>query len=190
MVIATLQDELGEELTAEYLDNLYYWQERMENLLVAGDAGFFDDKSTPLVETRDDIVVRAAQAARESLAPRVGSDPKNWQWGQLHTVTFFHPLRREGLGAHWLGSEPLPMGGSAETLLRGWYDTKKPYPVTFMASLRFVADLGDDDKMLFVVPGGAVARIFHPHFKDQIDAFSPAKNATSGSATARSPPTP
>lgn len=170
-VLATMTDDLGEGLAATYLDGLYYWQERFESLLVAGDSPFFDDSSTPLVESRDEILVRAAKAARKNMAPRVGDIPKLWQWGKVHTVTFFHPLRREGLGAHWLGTEPLPMSGSAETLLRGWYDTRNPYPTTFMASLRFVADLGDDDKMLLVVPGGTVARVFHPHFKDQIPAF-------------------
>lgn len=170
-VLATMTDDLGEGLAAIYLDGLYYWQERFESLLVAGESPFFDDGTTPLVESRDEILVRAAQAARKNMAPRVGDIPKLWQWGKVHTVTFFHPLRREGLGAHWLGTAPLPMSGSAETLLRGWYDTRNPYPTTFMASLRFVADLGDDDKMLLVVPGGTVARVFHPHFKDQIPAF-------------------
>lgn len=174
-VRATLEDDLGEELAEEYLDSLYYWQERFESLLVAngegGGAAFFDDKNTPLVESRDDILLRAAEAARRRLAPKAGTDPKKWQWGRFHTITFFHPLRREGLGAAWLGTEPLPMGGSAETLMRGWYDTRKPYEVSFLASLRFVADLGDDDKMLFVLPGGAAARMFHPHYKDQLPAF-------------------
>lgn len=174
-VLATLKDELGDELAAEYLDNLYYWQERFESVLVEGDGGraasFFDDKTTPLVENRDAIVQRAAKAARERLAKEQGRDAKQWKWGQAHTVAFVHPLRREGFGAKWLGTEPLPMGGSAETLLRGWYDTRKPYEVTFFASLRFVADLGDDDKMLWILPGGVAARMFHPHFKDQLDDF-------------------
>lgn len=170
-VHATLADELGEELEADYVDDVYYWQERIESLLVAGDSPFFDDKTTPQKEERDEILIRAAKKAREALAPRVGKDPRKWQWGKVHTVTFHHPLRRKGLGAGWLGKGPLPMPGSAETLLRGWYDTRNPYPTTFLASLRFVADLGDDDKMLFVMPGGVVARILHPHFKDQIPAY-------------------
>jgi penicillin amidase len=170
-VLATMSDEMGEALAAAYLDGLYYWQERFESLLVAGESPFFDDKNTPLVEDRDAILVRAAEEARKSLAPRVGNDPKDWQWGKVHTITFFHPLRREGFLAHYFGSEPLPMSGSAETLLRAWYDIRNPYPTTFMASLRFVADLGDDDKMLLIWPGGVAARVFHPHFKDQIPAF-------------------
>ena len=171
VVLATLTDELGEELASEYLDDFYYWQERIESLLVLGESPFFDDSRTPLRENRDDILIRAAKAAREELIPKVGSEVKKWQWGQLHTLKFFHPLRREGFLSGWLGTEALPMPGSAETLLRAAYDFRKPYATTFMASLRFVADLGDDDKMLWVLPGGVTARAFHPHFKDQIPAY-------------------
>jgi penicillin amidase len=34
-----------------------------------------------------------------------------------------------------------------------------------------VADLADDDKVLAVLPGGISGRLFHPHYKDQINAF-------------------
>jgi penicillin amidase len=34
-----------------------------------------------------------------------------------------------------------------------------------------VADLGDGDKIMAVLPGGVSARIFHPHTTDQIEPF-------------------
>jgi penicillin amidase len=34
-----------------------------------------------------------------------------------------------------------------------------------------VADLGDPDKVLAVLPGGVSGRLFDPHAKDQMDAF-------------------
>ena len=34
-----------------------------------------------------------------------------------------------------------------------------------------VADLSDPDKVLAVIPGGVSGRVFHPHARDQIDAF-------------------
>ena len=40
-----------------------------------------------------------------------------------------------------------------------------------MASLRMVADLGDADKVLAVLPGGVTGRLFHPHATDQIQPF-------------------
>ena len=46
------------------------------------------------------------------------------------------------------------------------------FEVEFFASARFVADLGDDDKVQAVVAGGVVDRQFHPHQQDQINPWA------------------
>ena len=43
--------------------------------------------------------------------------------------------------------------------------------MTVFASLRMVADLGDEDKVLAVLPGGVSGRLFDSHHKDQIEPF-------------------
>jgi penicillin G amidase len=63
------------------------------------------------------------------------------------------------------------MGGSGETLYRGWYDFDAPFDVTHCASLRMVADLSDNEKIVAVLPGGITGRTFHPHQKDQVKGF-------------------
>ena len=63
------------------------------------------------------------------------------------------------------------MGGSGETLYRGIYKYNEPYAVTTFASLRMVADLSDDEKVVAVLPGGITARLFDPHFKNQVKPF-------------------
>jgi len=70
-----------------------------------------------------------------------------------------------------LGSGPMPMGGSGETLYRGLYGLDNPFEVTICASLRMVADMADNDKIVAVLPGGVTGRLFSPHQKDQIKAF-------------------
>jgi penicillin amidase len=51
------------------------------------------------------------------------------------------------------------------------YDFNNPLNVNVSVSLRMVADLGDDDKFLAVLPGGVAGRVFRPHYKAQIKAF-------------------
>ena len=70
-----------------------------------------------------------------------------------------------------MGGGSHPFRGSGETLCRGMYDFNDPFGVTVSASLRMVADLGDDDKVMAVLPGGVSGRLFDPHTKDQIKAF-------------------
>ena len=169
---AVYQDELGESLTKLLADNAYFWQESLQKMVLAGDSPWFDDISTPNAkETRDDLFYRAGVKANSELASQYGSDPKGWTWGRMHQITFVSPIRREGLGRDLLGGGPHAMGGSQETLYRASYDFNKPYDVTVLASLRMVADLGDPDKIMAVLPGGASGRIFNPHYKDQVEPF-------------------
>ena len=70
-----------------------------------------------------------------------------------------------------MGGGSHPASGSGETLYRGIYNFNKPFGVKVAAALRMVADLSDEEKVMAVVPGGVSGRMFHPHTKDQIDAY-------------------
>ena len=52
------------------------------------DSVLWDDVSTPLLENRDERVVRAIVAGYGFLAGRLGVDRDQWRWGRLHTVRF------------------------------------------------------------------------------------------------------
>ena len=167
----TFVDELGPELSEEMLGSWYYWHERLAQMVRADSSAWFDDTRTPAVETRDDIFRRAARQARSELADVAGADPGQWQWGRLHTVTFLSPLvPGKGL-ANVLGAGTHPKEGSGETLNRATYKFGKPWDATTIASLRFVADLGDPDKVMAVLVGGASGRQFDAHLKDQTPAW-------------------
>ena len=166
------KDELGEALARHMLDQWTFWQERLEHMVLEGNSQWFDDVKTGTVkETRDELFHRAGVTAKADLEVRLGKDPSQWRWGDLHRIEFVSPIRREGLGKDFLGGGSHPFPGSAETLCRGMFDFTTPYQVTVSDSLRMVADLSDADKVMAVLPGGVAARIFHPNTTDQIDAF-------------------
>ncbi len=166
------EDELGPKVTTTMLNNWYFWEERLQQMVLAGSSEWFDDQnSSGKVETIDDLFHQAGLKAKAQLSARLGSDPNNWLWGKVHTLELVSPIRRKGLGKELLGSGPMPMGGSGETLYRGWYGLDDPFAVTNCASLRMVADMADDDKIVAVLPGGITGRLFSPHQKDQIKAF-------------------
>jgi penicillin amidase len=89
----------------------------------------------------------------------------------VHVHEFVSPIRRSGAGKDLLGGGSHPAPGSGQTLYRGIYDFNQPYKVTVSASLRMVADLGDPDKILAVLPGGVAGRQFDPHTTDQVKSF-------------------
>jgi penicillin amidase len=165
------EDDLGPELTARYLGMYYAWHERLALLLDEPTSDWFDDQRTPERESRDELFHRAAVDALAELKPLLGDDPARWQWGKVHTVTFFSPLVPGKSAAGMLGGGTHPKEGSGETLNRATYKWGKPYEAATIASLRFVADLGDPDKVLGVLTGGASGRQFDPHLKDQTAAW-------------------
>jgi penicillin G amidase len=168
----TFQDELGPDLAGTMLDNWYFWQEKLLRLVQENDSHWFDDVSTQQKkETRDDLFLQAALQAADQLKADMGDKPDEWEWGKIHTIEHVSPIRRNGFGKGLLGSGKIPVGGSSETLLRNYYDFNKPYDVMVSDSMRMVADLGDTDKVLAVLPGGVSGRIFHPNTKDQIEPF-------------------
>jgi penicillin amidase len=165
-------DELGDDLTRSMLSCWYFWQERFQRMVQEGQSPWFDDVTTPEIEeSMPDSLYRAALDACDDLASRYGSDRSRWTWGRVHTIEYVSPIRRSGIGKGLLGGGRHAIDGSGETLYRGRYGFNAPFDVTFAASMRMVADLGDPDKVLAVLSGGVSGRVFHPHATDQIEPF-------------------
>jgi penicillin amidase len=161
-------DELGDDLARTMLNNWYFWQERLQKMVLENNSPWFDDVNTSdKKETRDDLFHQAALVAGENLKSTLGADPDEWLWGKVHVHEFVSPIRRSGTGKEWLGGGSHPASGSGQTLYRGIYEFNEPYKVTISASIRIVADLGDPDKILAVLPG----RQFDPHTTDQVESF-------------------
>jgi len=165
------RDELGDELSRVVFGDWYFWQERLGQMIRQGESPWFDDQRTPAKEGRDDLIRRAALAVLAEAKANGAADPAKWKWGERHRITFVSPLRREGPGREFLGAGTHPMAGSQETLYRASYDFNRPYDVTISASLRMVVDLGDNDKILAVLPGGVSGRQFTGHYRDQVAPF-------------------
>lgn len=164
-------DELGDALATEYLNGYYYWQENLVAKIEANHSDWFDDKTTTQIESRDDLFRLAAYDAMSELSEQLGSDPHLWQWGDVHTLTFFHPLVPGKDGAKWLGGGVNPVSGSGETLHRTLYAFDDPENVKVIDSARVVMDLSDPDKIMAHIPGGVSERLFDKHMKDSLALF-------------------
>ena len=166
LVQAIFADELG-PLVGSYAGSPSFWQERLLRMLSAGDSHWFDNAGTPQRESLDELIRQAAREAWAELSQRLGKDPREWRWGDLSALRFSSPAPvQNGLLNRLLGGGEYPREGSSETLLGSFGD---PYRGAWaIDSLRFVADLGDPDKVLAVIPGGVSGRLFDPHLNDQL----------------------
>jgi penicillin amidase len=141
-------------------------------LMAQPDSSWFDDHSTPAVETRDDILRRSLSDAVAWLSSHYGSDPAQWKWGRLHYKVFVHnPLGQSGIGVleDLFNSKAIPARGDSFTVNAAWLSLEdEPFRMTGGASERYIADLSDLGNSLTVITTGQSGQLFHPHRTDQI----------------------
>ena len=164
-----LDDELPDLLEEAFWANGYYWEQSLDRI-ISENHPFVDDTRTPERESLESLVIVAGKHAKAILTERFGPNMTKWKWGMAHTVSFYSPLRRSGIGSKWLGAETLPKNGSNQTINRGGYTKNKDRSLetAWFSTFRMVADLDDDEKIMAVLSGGSAARVFHPFYKSQL----------------------
>jgi penicillin amidase len=174
LVQNTLRDELGDDLMEDYLGYASTHVPMMVELMAQTDSPWFDDVTTPQLETRDDVARRSLVDAVAWLSKRLGSDPERWAWGRLHTMTFFHqPLGQCGMGLleKLFNSKPIPARGDNFTVDAASFGYDEPFRMTHGVSQRFIADMSDLGNSLTVHTTGQSGQLFHRHREDFISLW-------------------
>jgi penicillin amidase len=165
MLSRTFQQKLGDTLYADYLGHARAVFALYE-LLAHLDDPWFSIAGDPSVRGRDGVSTVALEDATRELVARFGTDPAKWRWGDLHTITFEHPLAIGPL-ALLLNIGPMPRSGDGFSVNNGAYDPAKPYKQTTNASERMIADLSDLDNSLSITPEGESGQPGSKYWGDQ-----------------------
>lgn len=174
LVQNTLRDELGDELMEEYIEYSSMHVPMMIAWMAQPDNPWFDDRTTPEIETRDEIAQRSLADAVAWLSERYGQNPDRWQWGRLHAKTFVHqPLGQSGIGLleRLFNSRTVPARGDPFTVDAAWFDYNEPFAMTGGVSQRYIADLHDLDHSWTMHTTGQSGHLFHPHREDFIRSW-------------------
>lgn len=170
------EDEMGSELLHDYLMLVNVPMRVTMRLVEEGTSSWFDNIHTGRVETRDDILVQSMNQALQALRTQLGEEPKNWQWGNLHTLTLQHPFGLKKPLDRVFNIGPFPYGGGATVITSGEYSFNDvlqpgmfnvPFGVTVGASFRRIVDMSKPFESLSVLPSGQSGQAFHRHFSDQ-----------------------
>jgi penicillin amidase len=162
-----------------------------------GESVFFDDLSTPAVESSDELMVASLVAGIDWLTDEFGtSDQSEWLWGLKHTVRFDSFLAREISDNALIAglfepmtispevlplSDPPPAPGDPRADLAGFPRPGDSFAVDaagYLGVTDFSYGSGPVMRMAFeldpagvtginVVPGGQTASPDSPHFADQ-----------------------
>lgn len=168
---AAMADELGEVqfknlLATRVLDFA------LPRLVADADSPWWDDRSTPAVESRADTVKVAWRATLAHLQATFGQDSTNWAWGKAHTLTHGHPLAAQKPLDKLFNIGPFAAPGGRELPNNlGQNIGPAPWAVTMGPSTRRVIDFADASKALGINPVGQSGVLFDAHYKDQAATF-------------------
>jgi penicillin amidase len=169
----TFTDEMGQDL----FNAFYEWAgaERPAGLYaILNDAGsrWFDDIATiDRRESRHEIYVLAARDAVDRLEDAYGAR-EQWNWGQMHSAEFSHPLSAGGFPLRWLfNPRPSELTGDGTTINRVSYNRLQPFRAWEIPSWRQVLDVGGWDDSRVVLPAGQSGHPLSAHYFDQNDLW-------------------
>jgi penicillin G amidase len=150
------------------------WFEVMRQLVLQPDSPWWDDKTTPAVEDRDQMFQQAFTQAVSELEELQGKNLDRWAWGDLHTVIF----RNQSLGESGIAPiealfnrGPFPThGGDSIVNATGW-DATEPYQLDSLPSMRMVVDLSNLSNSTTIHTTGQSGHAYHPHYIDMADLW-------------------
>jgi penicillin amidase len=148
------------------------WMESMRQLVVEPDSAWWDDRTTPQTETREDIFRQALVAAVDELDVSLGSDPGRWTWGDLHTLTFRNQVMTNfPLVKNLFDRGPFRIAGGSDIVNATGWNSSQSYEVQSLPSMRMIVDLGDLNNSLTMHTTGQSGHANHPHYIDMADPW-------------------
>ncbi|HEV8655335.1 MAG TPA: penicillin acylase family protein [Candidatus Limnocylindria bacterium] len=167
----TFRDKLGPSLYEQYLTDgrptfaLY-------DLIGSPSSTWFADLARGDAGDRDAIAALALEDAVRDLAKRLGPTMTSWRWGDLHTVSFEHPLAAAKPLDLIFIIGPVRRAGDGYSPNNGAYSLLRPFALRSHASERQIVDLADVDASLSVIPTGQSGQPYSPHWGDQTQLWA------------------
>lgn len=161
----TFQDELGDDFRS--FDFLF--RRKMAGalrILADPDSSWFDNKETPGIEDRQDVIESALFKAYNHLDWLHGSSD-NWDWSKINAVRYQHPLGRFFLFRFFnLGTRPAD--GNAFTVKANYVTPQK---TSWSASYRQIIDLSDWDNSVCVLTSGQSGHFMSRFYDNQVSLW-------------------
>lgn len=149
------------------------WFEVVRRLLDEPDNPWWSNPALG-VQGRDEGLEAAMSTAVEELSDRLGADPRDWAWGDLHTATFRNgTLGESGISLieDRFNRGPYPLSGGSSIVNATAWNASEGYEVIAVPSMRMVVDLADLDRSRTMNTTGQSGHPYHPHYQDMIEPW-------------------
>jgi penicillin G amidase len=124
------------------------------------------------VGARDDVLRETLDAALDELADRLGDDPEEWRWGDLHRARFVGRLAIIPDLADLFTAGEVPLGGDEQTVLQGKYEPGWSYDAVVAPSWRQILDPSDWDASVGTHTVGQSGHPASEHFADLVPLWA------------------
>lgn len=164
----TYEDDMGSDLFKNFVFFTAIPYRVTSSLLATDSSRWFDDRGTPQIESKRDMLRKSLSDAVEELRGSHGPEMKTWQWGSIHTVTFSHPFGSRKPLDKVFNIGPFPIAGGGTTLNKSEYRFATPYAVAVGPSMRQVVDMADPAVAYTVITSGQSGQPLQGHYDDQV----------------------
>ncbi|MCK5645162.1 MAG: penicillin acylase family protein [Anaerolineales bacterium] len=165
LLITTFGDEFPDDIPGSARAFLI-----METLVQEPDSAWWDIVNTTKKEGRDEVFHIAVSAAIEELEGKLGRNPDNWTWGDLHTITFENQLGIGPLGLIF-NRGPFPTSGGSSMVNNTGWGVGSDYQVGSVPSMRMVVDLSELSNSYTMHTTGQSGHAFHKHYIDMAEPW-------------------
>jgi penicillin amidase len=129
-------------------------------MLTNPDEDLFGDDA---ISGRDQMLAETLESARSELEKLMGSNPSQWSWGKLHTVSFRHALDQQRDAKECLDLGPISRPGDEYTVNATGGDT---WEQVSGASYREILDTSNWDQSVAVNTPGQSGQPGSSHYSD------------------------
>ena len=165
----TFEDQIPEYF---WPDGGGLWMEVTRQILYDPYNPWWDDRTTPEVESRENIFNLSLEAALGELQKVAGKDPSKWAWGDLHTLTFYNQVMNSfPLINKAFNRGPFRTSGGSAIVNNTAWSTQDTFEVPHLPSERVIMDLSDWQNSQSIHPTGQSGHAYHPHYIDMADPW-------------------
>ncbi|MCK5782666.1 MAG: penicillin acylase family protein, partial [Flavobacteriales bacterium] len=175
----TFKDDMGSEKFEAFM-NTIIWERSFPELLKNAESPWWNIASTEKKESANEIITSAFKKSCKDLEIQLGEDFSRWNWGEVHTVTYEHPMGKvEPLDKIFnIGPFPAHSGKDALNKLGFHLDSTGVYKITSGPSERVVIDFADVEYSESILPTGQSGNPFSDYYSNQVEKYNEGKYRT------------
>ena len=168
---SVLEPKLGKDYFRIYMNNLDHW-DFFKNFIFKKVVPFQVDSLQINEKLRDKLICNGFVNAVNEIKDKLGEDINNWDWGNIHTITYEHPLGKLSPLNYIFNLGPFSIPGANNVINKSMSTPgNHDYKVSSLPSTRRLIDIGSPENSYSILPSGNSGNFWSNHYDDQLNLF-------------------